>query len=764
MIQSYSKIARQFVFKSKLLFSLIILLVACPLWGQVNNNIEAHIDGGRLFFIIHGELLENPMLFVRHDMGHHQIVWSKQRDYIMLIIPQIKSLSGVTIPLNYDYRIKSLVIGRFPIIKEKSSDRLFYIDVSDLLLQTTIKWHVDSPETVFADQSYIEDVAYLNDETIIKTKRTILYRNKKRTMDVDFSFFMLPDPMEPRLFDHRMGYFCEDQFSAINAYPKSAKASIMRWHLEKKHKDKKVSEPIKPIVFYFDPAMPDKWKPYVRAGVLEWLPAFEAAGFKNAIEVREVPKNKEKWSDDSVNYSMIRWENYEGIRGGEEKSGSTVRQIVNFRSGEILKSDIILGSSYQSLSDQYFVRCAPLDKRSLQYPFPDDLMGELIQFVTAHEAGHAFGLRDANYGEYAYPFEKMRDKDWLKKMGHTPSVMTYARHNYIVQPEDNIPPSLLIQKVGPADVYQIRWGYQIIPDATNPSEELPYLEKLIRQQDSIAWYRYNLGYAEVLGPGGTNEVVDNNDPMKSTELGLKNIKRVIELLPRVNQDQRDNALLERLYDETLELWYQQMCHVMSLIGGYAIHYKAGSQNGDVYTPTPAEIQEAALGFLLLNAFEVPDWLSNPSFLSRIRYSTKSDKLMDYQIKLVSELLTAQRMKRLERMEDDMEFQGVIRGLLSNLRLGLFNELNGDRVQIDRRKQELQRAYIGTLTEALEENRKYTNFGFGTSEYFFGNYSKTIFMSELQALEKDIEYRLKTTQEENTMEHLKLCLLQIKNHI
>lgn len=708
MIRSYSKIARQFVFKSKLLFSLIILLVACPLWGQVNNRVKAHLETERLFFNINEELLQKPMLFVRHDMGHNQVIWSKQPDHILLTLSPIHSLSGAVIPLENNYRTDMIILGRFPIIKEKSSSNSFYIDVTDLLLQTAVKWHLESPETVIVDQSYIEGIRYYENETVIMTKRTTSDGEQRNTTDVDFSFFMLPDPMESRLFDHRTGYFCEDQYSAINAYPKHAKASIMRWRLEKKHKNKKVSEPIKPIVFYFDPTMPHKWKPYVRAGILEWLPAFEAAGFKNAIQVKEIPKYDENWHENSVGRSMIRWSNYTEIRGSEGNGGSTVRQIVDLRSGEILKSDIILGSSYQDLSDEYFVRCAPLDKRSLQYPFPDDLMGELIQFVTAHEAGHAFGLRDGNYGEYAYPFEKMRDKNWLKKMGHTPSVMTYARHNYIVQPEDDIPPSLLIQKVGPADVYQIKWGYQMTPDLTDPSNSLSYLEKLIRQQDSIAWYRYNIGYTEILGPESTDEVVDNDDPVKSTEFGLKNIKRVLELLPEVNHGQKDNALLERLNTETLELWYQQMRQVMSLIGGYTIQYKSGSQKGDVYIPIPSKSQEEALDFLLNNAFEVPEWLSKPNFLLRIQYSSNSDKLIGYQLKLLSELLDSFRMKRLELMENAIPDKEITIKLLSKLTTDLFKELDYDRIRIGKRRQQLQSAYIALCAKAIVEERIYSN--------------------------------------------------------
>src|SRR5690606_5713180 len=167
---------------------------------------------------------------------------------------------------------------------------------------------------------------------------------------------------------------------------------------------------------------------------------------------------------------------------------------VDQRSGEILKADLVI-SSFQSLFEDYFVRCAPLDPRARETPVPDGLMGELLQYVVAHEAGHAFGIRDAHFGEYTYSIDKIRNEKWLYRMGHTPSVMSYARHNYIAQPEDSIPPSLLVQKVGPADAYHIQWGYQEFGGARSPEDELPYLEALIGQQDSVPWYRYNLGMA-----------------------------------------------------------------------------------------------------------------------------------------------------------------------------------------------------------------------------------------------------------------------------
>lgn len=741
------------------LFSLIIGVEATPLWGQA-IGIKAHLEGDRLIMQIDKDILGKPILFVQHNMGHHQVVWSKQRDYLLLTIPEIQSLSGTIIPVYGHYRIDSHIIGRFPILKTNNTEHFSSIDATDLFLQTDIKWNIESPETVYMNQSYIESVGYLENEILIKTKKTVKYFGKKRTKDVYFSFYTLPEPMDPRPFDHRMGYFYENQYSVLNHQPRTEKGSITRWRLEKKHKDKTLSEPVKPIVFYLDPVIPDKWKPYVKAGILEWLPAFEAAGFKNAIEVKEFPANIEKWYKNSVNHSIVRWPGYDKIRGGRGKSGSSVWQITDWRTGEILKTDITLTNLYHDLSDKYLIRCAPLDKRAQQYPFPDDLMGELIQSVTAHEAGHAFGLRDAHYGEYAYPIEKMRDKKWLEKMGHTPSVMSYARHNHVAQPEDSIPPSLLIQKVGPMDVYQIKWGYRPFVKDKNSGDGLSYLEQMVRQQNTIPWYRYNLMQSETLGPGNTNEVVDNNNPVQSVKLSLKNLKRVIALLPSINQTQPDNALLERLYNKTLELWYKQMQQVMSLIGGYTVQYKSGAQKGAVYTPIEKKVQKEGVEFLLQNAFDVPGWLATPDFLSRIRYSTNTDRLLGYQKLLLSELLDPRRMKRLEQMENSVTYKNLSEVLLSKLRTGLFGELGEQDVLIERRRQELQRVYIGLLTKAAAQENPHITIDPNLISRLYSDYSKSILIAELLALQETIGNSLKRTKDTSTIGHLRLCLRQI----
>lgn len=726
--------------------------------------IMARLEGKELFLGVPRSMLGRPMLLVNHHDGnrleYRNVEWFDYGDRLFLESPStIESLAGILIPIDKNRSMRNKIIGIFPILKEKSDLKTIWINATGLFLdQIMTGWEENPDQKVIKDQSYIKEIGYYENEIMVKT---VQFRSEGREVwvtSIDYSLFLLPQPMEPRPFDYRMGFFSEDGSSSnsINYNTEMAVANITRWRLEKKCKDCSISIPIKPITFVLPPEIPKKWRPYVKAGILEWLPAFEAAGFKNALVIKEAPEKYLDLRFNSVGNSMVRWGNKRNVRGYEDVGGATVSSIVDLRSGEILKSDIFIGASYQNLMDSYFIRCAPLDGRTLEYPFPDELVGRLIQSVVAHEAGHAFGLMDANYGEYTYPFEKMRDKQWLGKMGHTPSIMSYSRYNYIPQPKDSIPPPLLIQKVGPTDAYNIRWAYT--PYHSVPlNKQKALLENIVREQDSIPWYRYNKTRHEIIGPGSTNEVVDNNNPIESVKLGLKNMERVLELLSKVRIGQLDPAPQERLYEKILNLWYHQMKQVMSLIGGYEIHYKVGNQSGDMYNPIPHSIQEDAMDFLIVNAFRIPEWLLYPSVMSNIRYSTFPDRPIEYQKRLLRELIGQRRMKRLENMEQGNGYKGISEKMLSKLRSELFKELSENTIKINSRRQEIQRIFIDALLEGLSQKGGQLN---SPGNIMYGNSSKSLFMNCLLRLKEDINQSLKKDLDNEIYGHLKLLLYHI----
>lgn len=746
--------------------------------------VTTHLQNDRLYLELPKSLLGKDLLFVNHSIqssnDYRQIQLNKRGNTVELILPEIESKVGNTIPsiegtFKFNIRITPIT---FPILAITDDQLRYVIDVTSLFLAT--------PKVLTSDEIpmltgrgdpgsglVVNDLAFINkvkafDTTVeVETTKTFTSKNGPQTLDVNFSVFLLPEPMMPRLFDHRTGFFPDTG----KFWDLPVRGAIMKWRLKKKHEDRALSEPIKPITLYFDEATPDKWKPYIKAGIEQWLPAFEAAGFKNALEIKDTPMDDINWSMSSMRYALIQWVNRGKYRGHEGDGSAGADWIVDKRTGEILKGDLRMG-----LMDipalRYFVRCSPLDPRAQKYPFPDDLMGELVESLAAHEMGHVLGLIDANYGEFAYPFEKMRDKQWLRTMGHTPSIMTYDRENYVAQPEDSIPPELLQQKVGPMDLYSIRWGYTPIPEAKTPDEELSHLEKIIREQDSIPWYRFTpwAGWMAE-GPGETNEVVTSDDPIKATLLGVENLKRVIKLIPHATKNERTNANKSRLYYEALRLWVNQMKSVVSLVGGYTIYNKSAGQQGQVYTPIPPNRQKEAVAFLNTNAFKPPLWLSSPDITERaginlrppdyrLLMNTTLKNISQRQLTVLRYLLDSKRLRNLEKMGFESGYTLI--EFFQDLQNGIWDELDTKNIKIDPYRQEIHIGYITEFKYAIEkEGRAFRSQGFPSqNKYEYSNYMRGAMFSELQRLKSKIEKSLKSVKDPATRGHLELCLLEI----
>ncbi|MDD7888233.1 zinc-dependent metalloprotease [Flavivirga sp. 57AJ16] len=723
--------------------------------------ITSKMSNGHLYLQIPKSIISKSILLSRIDTKFHQyeskqIVFIKSAENIIIEERMAWSETGIWIPLDVEIGLEKRILGILPIVKNEYDEDIFSINATNFFINSKVSWRWDSGN-VNTSLSRIESIKDLDQEHIIKTVISSVRRDNEYLENVYYSFYNLQEPMEPRGFDYRMGFFHEDynNDTKISGGTKNYIASISRWKLKKKYPDQKVSIPIKPITFIIPPNIPKKWRPYVKAGIEEWLPAFEAAGFKNAIVVREVDSLSD-WDNYSLSNSIIRWGNgsdntrkYD-VSGG----GGTVSSVVDIRSGEIIKSDIFISSFNEGRVEKYFIRCAPLDIRALSYPYPETLQGETLQYVVAHEAGHSFGIKDASFGEYTYPVDKMGDTAWLKQMGYTPTVMNYARYNNIAQPKDSVPPLLLMPKVGPTDLYMIKWGYTEFPPNTSLEEKEVELENIIRLQDSIPWYRYNHNPYEVVGPSATSEILETNDPVKSTQLALKNIERVMKILPQVNKEQLDNARLERLYDKTLDLWYQHMRHVISLIGGYEIFYKAMDQPGNMYTPIPLESQEEALGFIVEHAFDPPNWLVNSDFLTGIKYSVYPDEIVSLQERLLQELLRPQRMKRFEYMQTIDGYEEIANKYLSKLQSGLFRELYNES-KVKPRNQEIQLKYIDELTSRIEQE---SNFSEASKKAWLHDaYTKGLMMQQLMFLKNDIEREIKKNKDSSSLGHWKLCL-------
>ena len=291
-------------------------------------------------------------------------------------------------------------------------------------------------------------------------------RTGSSSVVMHYSMVLLPEkPMQPRVFDERVGYFSVSQMDYGKDEQRAPERQyITRYRLEKKDPNAEVSEPIKPIVYWIDSATPAKWVPYLKRGIESWQPAFEAAGFKNAIVAKEAPTPEQDadWSPEDARYSVIRW-----LPSTIENASGP--HIHDPRTGEILEADIQFYHNVMNLArDWYFVQVGPLDPRAKTLPLPDDLMGRLIEYVAAHEVGHTLGFQHSMKASSMYPASKLRDPQWLKTMGHTPTLMDYSRFNYLAQPEDKVDVADLVPRIGPYDKWATMWGYKPIPEAHSP--------------------------------------------------------------------------------------------------------------------------------------------------------------------------------------------------------------------------------------------------------------------------------------------------------
>ncbi len=526
-------------------------------------------------------------------------------------------------------------------------------------------------------------------------------RPGRSSVRMSYSMVLLPEkPMQPRLHDDRVGFFSLTQLDyGVEEHRAPERRYITRWRLEKKDPAAAVSEPVKPIVYYIDPATPAKWVPFVKRGIEDWQGAFEAAGFRRAIVAKDAPTPAEdpEWSPEDARYSVIRWL----PSTVENAQGPHIRDP---RSGEILESDILMYHNVMNLlTHWYFVQAGPLDPRAKTLPLPDPLMGELVRYVVAHEVGHTLGLPHNMKASSLYPFEKLRDPQWLKANGHTPTIMDYSRFNYVVQPEDGVPPADLIPKIGPYDLFAIKWGYQPIPDATSADAEKRTLDEWARQQDQTPWLRFSTSNSAGSDPGELTEAVGDADAIKATTLGLKNLERVGGmLLSATVKPGEPYDDLQLAYTRLLGQWVLEMNHVSAIVGGFDSQQKHGGQAGVLFTPIPKPRQVAAVQFLSANAFRTPAFLVNPEVLRRIEPAGALDRLRTAQQRVLGSLLSSARVLRLvEREAIDGAGAYAPTDFLADVRRGVWPELAGSGgVRIDAFRRNLQRAYLETLAERV----------------------------------------------------------------
>ncbi|HEY2018010.1 MAG TPA: zinc-dependent metalloprotease, partial [Bryobacteraceae bacterium] len=515
------------------------------------------------------------------------------------------------------------------------------------------------------------------------------------------SMVRLPEkPMMPRLFDERVGYFTTSTMDySHDEYKADRVRYVARWRLEKMDPTAAVSEPIKPIVYYIDSATPTKWVPWLKKGIEDWNQAFEAAGFKNAIigKPAPTPEQDPDWSAEDVRHSVIRW-----LPSTTENASGP--HISDPRTGEILNADIQFYHNVMNLArDWYFVQVGPLDPRAQKLPLPDELMGRLLEYVVAHEVGHTLGFQHNMKSSAMYPQAKIRDKEFVHTMGHTPSIMDYSRFNYVAQPEDGIAVEDLVPRIGPYDIWATKWGYSPIPGAKTADEEKPTLNKWAKEQDDKPWLRFSTANAGGSDPGEETEAVGDADAIKSTALGVKNLQRVAKMLMPATAYKEGETYeqLSELYGRMLSQWSTEMNHVAGIVGGFNSQEKTVGQEGRIFNLIPKDYQQAAVKFLLENAFTTPTWMIDEEILRRIEPVGAIERIHNAQNRVLATLLNSARFARLleqETLDGNLAYSPV--EFLATVRKGMWKELDAPQVKIDAYRRELQRSYIQDIAAKL----------------------------------------------------------------
>lgn len=576
--------------------------------------------------------------------------------------------------------------------------------------------------TQLADRSYIQSVRSFPTNVEISTVKTYTLTaattgfggapapaamggasSGSATVELNSSLVILPKvPMRARYFDPRVGYFAVG-YTDFDLNPQGVKEIelVKRWRLEPKPQDMakykrgELVEPVKPIIFYIDPATPKKWVPYLMAGVNDWAKAFEKAGFKNAVMAKEAPTKAQDstWSLDDARHSAI-------VYKPSEIANASGPSISDPRSGEIMESHINWFHNVMKLvHDWYMIQTAAVDPRARKMTFSDELMGDLIRFVSSHEVGHTLGLRH-NYGSSStVPTEMLRNKKWVEENGHTPSIMDYARFNYVAQPEDNITSKGLYPRIGDYDKWAIEWGYKYFPEHKNVDQDMAVLNKMTLEaaKNKRLWFGTETNPDD---PRSQNEDLSDN-AMKASEYGIKNLKVILTNLPAWTKESNEGyENLSNMYGQLTTQFGRYMGHVAKNVGGVFETPKTVEQAGSIYERTPAATQKEAMNFLNRQLFTTPKWLLNQSILDNID-ENPLEVVARLQGSTLSRLLSNNTLSKLVAAEaTDGATAYKISDLFTDLNAAVFTELKTN-AAIDVYRRNLQKAYVERLIAVVK---------------------------------------------------------------
>ena len=587
-------------------------------------------------------------------------------------------------------------------------------------------------------------------------------------MVLNNSMILLPkEPMKRRYFDQRVGWFTSAQTDyGIDNQEAETVRYLDRWRLEikdediDKFKNGELVEPKKPIVYYLDPATPEKWRKYLKDGIEDWNVAFEAAGFKNAVIVKYPPTKEEDpdWSPEDVRYSTVRYLASPSLNANGP-------HVSDPRSGEIIESDINWYHNVMKLlRNWYFVQTAAVNPDSRGVEFKNEVMGELIRFVSSHEFGHTIGLPHNMGSSSAYPVDSLRSATFTKKYGTSPSIMDYARFNYVAQPGDEgvalMPSQWNTPNVGVYDIYSVKWGYKPILDVS-VEEEKSILKSWIMEKANDLKYRF--GSAGIDPSSQTEDLGD--DAVKASEYGIANLKRIMpKLMEWTTKDGETYNELGYMYGQVLGQFGRYMGHVSNNIGGIYQYYKTSDQDGAVYTHVKKSRQQNCMNFLHNQLFETPKWMINKEILNKIEFAGITNRIRSTQSRTLNSLLDFGKMARLIENEaiNGKNAYSLIE-MMTDLRKGIFNEIYKNKT-IDVYRRNLQLAYLDRISYLMSNEQGSTPSwarNYVTSVKVSQSDIRTVAANQLIELRKDLK-KHKNKSDKMTKMHLEMVQNKISS--
>jgi hypothetical protein len=732
---------------------------------------KVHTKDEAYLFEIPDSLLKREMLMVTRiaktssgigfggNKTNTQVLrWEKRNKQILLKIVSHDVVADTILPVHEAVMNSNLepILFSFPIKAISKDSTATVIDVTSLF-STDVK-PLGFPNSsrkkyqatrMDKDRSYIDRVSSYPQNIEIRHVKTY-FANKAPsnsdlgsiTLEMSNSMILLPKvPMKRRYFDERVGWFTRGQTDyGLDAQKSKTVTYLDRYRLEVKDEDiekfkrGELVEPKKQIVYYIDRATPEEWVPYIIQGVNDWQVAFEAAGFKNAIIGKRAPTKEEDpdYSPEDIRYSVIRYL-------ASPIPNANGPHVSDPRSGEILESDINWYHNVMSLlHNWFFIQTAAINPDARGNNFKKETMGELIKFVSSHELGHTLGLPHNMGSSNAYPVDSLRSASFTKKYGTAPSIMDYARFNYVAQPEDK--GVALMPNIGIYDKYAISWGYRPILD-TDAKNEKTVLDSWILKHAGDPMYRFGHQQAGgVVDPSSQTEDLGDN-AMKASTYGIKNLQRILPNLEKWTSEKGENYEdLSTMYGEVLSQFNRYMGHVTANVGGVYEQFKTTDQEGAVYTHVDKATQKEALKFVIDELFKTPTWMLDKNIFSKTEFSGSVERVRGLQARTLNNMLDPGRMARMIENETSNGSKAYsLVNMMIDLRKGVWSEIYSKK-SIDTYRRNLQRAYLDRLDYLLNKakDQKSANKGYYKQSGININQSdvKSVARGELKRLQRD----------------------------